>query len=415
VARGWQEPGGARPLEGIVVLDFTRVLSGPHATRILADLGADVVKVEPPTGDLTRFTAPRVNSTSTYFAQQNAGKRNVSIDVTRPEGADVVRRIALRCDAVVENFRHGVMDRLGLDWASLSAANPRLVYASITGYGSDGPWTDRRAFAPTVGAESGITRSQGDARGGSYANDPHSHADVYTGVHAALAVVAALFQRERTGTGQHLDVSMAEVMLYDNEHAHDQLWRAPVPPGTIRSFRPGDYPVLTAADGSRFVVSGHPAERGTFELYLAAVGRGDLAADPRFADPADRLAHLPDLMAVLAQWAATMPSAAAAEDVLAAHGLASGALRSARELADTEWSAARGATVHIDDRGSGTIQLPNSPWHFSRSDTSLRGPVRYRGEDNRDVLVRLAGLSDADVDRLERDGVLSSRVPAPGA
>ena len=184
---------------------------------------------------------------------------------------------------------------------------------------------------------------------------------------------------------------------------------------TIRSFRPGDYPVLAAADGSRFVVSGHPAERGTFELYLAAVGRGDLADDPRFADPVDRFAHLADLMAVLSDWAATMPSAADAEEVLAAHGLASGALRTARELADTEWSAARRATVHIDDRGSGTIELPNSPWHFSRSDTSLHGPVRYRGEDNRDVLVRLAGLSDADVDRLERDGVLSSRVPTPGA
>ena len=412
MARGWQEPGGARPLEGIVVLDFTRVLSGPHATRILADLGADVVKVEPPSGDLTRFTAPRVNSTSTYFAQQNAGKRNISIDVTRPEGADVVRRIALRCDALVENFRHGVMERLGLDWASLSTDNSRLVYASITGYGSDGPWTGRRAFAPTVGAEAGITRSQGDARGGLYANDPHSHADVYTGVHAALAVVAALYQRERTGAGQHLDVSMAEVMLYDNEHAHDQLWRAPVPPGTIRSFRPGDYPVLTAADGSQFVISGHPAERGTFELYLAAAGRRDLANDPRFADPVDRLAHLAELVDVLSAWAVTMPDANAAEEVLATHGLASGVLRSARDLADTDWSTARRATVRIDDRGTGTIELPNSPWHFSRSDTSLRGPIRYRGEDNCEVLMRLAGLSDDDVEQLEHDGVLSSRVPA---
>jgi len=142
---------------------------------------------------------------------------------------------------------------------------------------------------------------------------------------------------------------------------------------------------------------------------------GTLAADPRFAVAYEQLLSAPDAPTSAGPWAATMPSAAAAEDALAAHGLASGALRSARELADTEWSAARGATVHIDDRGSGTIQLPNSPWHFSRSDTSLRGPVRYRGEDNRDVLVRLAGLSDADVDRLERDGVLSSRVPAPGA
>jgi CoA:oxalate CoA-transferase len=173
--------------------------------------------------------------------------------------------------------------------------------------------------------------------------------------------------------------------------------------------------VLTAADGSSFVVSGHPAERGTFELYLAAVGRPDLADDPRFADPADRFANLAELVAVLAQWAATMPTAAEAEDALAAHGLAAGQLRTARELADTEWASARRATVRIDDRADGEIELPNSPWHFSRSDTSLEGPVHWRGEDNRDVLRRLAGLRDDEVDALERTGVLSSRPPRAGS
>jgi crotonobetainyl-CoA:carnitine CoA-transferase CaiB-like acyl-CoA transferase len=129
----------AAPLEGIRVLDFTRVLAGPHATRMLSDLGADVIKVEPPNGDLTRFATPKVNGLSTYFVQQNAGKRNVSIDLATATGASLAADLAERCDVVVENYRPGVMHRLGLDHATLRARQPRLVYASITGYGSTGP------------------------------------------------------------------------------------------------------------------------------------------------------------------------------------------------------------------------------------------------------------------------------------
>ncbi|NBQ04878.1 MAG: CoA transferase, partial [Actinobacteria bacterium] len=169
-----------RPLEGVRVLDFTRVLSGPHATRMLCDLGADVIKVEQPTGDLTRFSSPRINSNSTYFIQQNVGKRNISLDLTKPEAVELIKQLVEKCDVVIENFRPGVMQRLGLDQKTLRAKNTRLIYASITGYGNTGPWVDRRAFAPVINAEMGLTKRQGDARGGDYANDPFSHADVYT-------------------------------------------------------------------------------------------------------------------------------------------------------------------------------------------------------------------------------------------
>jgi crotonobetainyl-CoA:carnitine CoA-transferase CaiB-like acyl-CoA transferase len=350
---------------------------------------------------------------ASYYVQQNVGKRNISLDLDRPEARDLLARLVVHVDVVLENFRPGVMDRMGLGYAALSAVNPRLVYASINGYGSTGPWRHRRAYAPVVGAEMGLTKAQGDARGGSYANDPHSHADVYSSLEAAVAILAALYQREHTGNGQHVEVTMAETMLYTNEHLHDALYDREVPAGVIRSFQPGDYVVARLADGSTIIVSGHPAENGTFERFLAAMGRTELVDDPRFATVADRLAHLDELVATVVAFAATVPDADAFEERFAEHGLAVGQLRSAAEAANTTWAHERGAIIDIDDRAGGRIRVPNVPWHFSGApDVAVRGVPRYRGEDNRAVLAELLGLDDAALDRLEADGVLSSRLPA---
>jgi crotonobetainyl-CoA:carnitine CoA-transferase CaiB-like acyl-CoA transferase len=403
----------AGPLAGIRVLDFTRVLAGPHATRMLTDLGADVIKVEPPAGDLTRFAHPRVNGLSTYFVQQNAGKRNVSIDLADRRGVELALRLAEHCDVLVQNYRPGVMDRLGLGPETVTARNPRLVYASISGYGSTGPWTHRRAYAPVVGAEAGLTKDQGDARGGVYANDPHSHADVYTSLEATIAILAALYQREVTGRGQWLEISMAETMLYVNEHLHDELYDGPVDPQGVRSFSPGDYLTFTLASGEAVVVSGHPAERGTFELFLGALGLEHLADDPRFADVAGRIEHFDELRELLLAAGAGFPDAATFEERFAQFRLASGVVRTARELAESEWAAARGAIVEVPDRGGGSIRVPNVPWHFAAADAGVQGEPRYRGEDNRAVLAELLGYDDAALDALEADGVLSSRLRAP--
>jgi crotonobetainyl-CoA:carnitine CoA-transferase CaiB-like acyl-CoA transferase len=393
------------------VLDFTRVLAGPHATRMLTDLGADVIKVEPPAGDLTRFTNPRVNGLSTYFIQQNAGKRNVSIDLGDQRGIELALQLADHCDVLIENYRPGVMARLGLGPAVVSARNPRLVYASISGYGSTGPWTHRRAYAPVVGAETGLTKDQGDARGGSYANDPHSHADVYTSLEAAIAILAALHHRERTGRGQWVEISMAETMLYVNEHLHDELYDGPVDSEWIRSFSPGDYLTFTLADGQAVIVSGHPAERGTFELFLGALGLEHLADDPRFTDVASRMEHFDELRQLFLAAGAEIPDPAAFEERFAKHRLASGVLRSARELADSEWAVARGAIAEVPDRGGGMIRVPNAPWRFAAAEAGVRGEPRYRGEDNRAVLGELLGFDDATLDALEADGVISARLP----
>ncbi|MFM2079057.1 MAG: hypothetical protein RJA49_2947 [Actinomycetota bacterium] len=400
-----------RPLVGVRVLDLTRVLAGPHAGRMLCDLGADVIKVEPPEGDITRTTYPRVNSISSYFAQQNAGKRCVSVDMDHEAGRELVRRLADQCDVVLENFRPGVMDRLGLGYDVLRARNPRLIFASASGYGQTGPWVHRRAYAPVVGAESGFTMAQGDARGGHYANDAHSHADVYTALELGAAVLAALYQRERTGHGDRIDVSMAQTMLYVNEHAHDHLWDDPVPDGVIRSFRPMDYPILTAANGESVIVSGHPAENRTFDFYMMSIGREDLITDPRFADTGGRLEHMASIFAAMDEWASTMPDAESIEDAMAANRLAVGKLRTVHEVCATDWAEEREVVVRITDRGDGTIRIPNAPWRFDGSTIRTAGEPRYRGEDNRAVLADLLALDDATLDALEAQGVLTDRIP----
>jgi CoA:oxalate CoA-transferase len=409
-------PGSAmsagRPLDGVRVLDFTRVLSGPHCTRTLRDLGADVIKVEPPSGDLTRFSTPRRNGLSTYFVQQNVGKRNVSIDLARPEGVALVLELVEHADVLVENYRPGVMDRLGLGYDDVHRHNPRLVYASISGYGQTGPWVHRRAYAPVVEAEAGIIASQSRRRRGPLAKDPHSHADAYTAIETAVAILAALHQRHGTGRGQRLDVSMAETMLYTNEHLHDALWDGDDDPSWIRSFRPDDYLVLTVADGESLIVSGHPAERGTFEMFVGAMDRPELLDDERFGTVEDRLANLDALGEELRAYAATVPDADEFERRFARHSLAVGRVRQPGDLADTDWGRERGVIAAIDDRRGGTFRVPDVPWRFGDGPgVHVDGLPKYRGEDNRTVLAELLGYDDERLDRLEADGILSSRIP----
>lgn len=401
-----------RPLDGIRVLDFTRVLAGPHAARMLCDLGAEVIKIEPPEGDLTRFGQPRLNSLATYFIQQNVGKLNMSLNLADARAVDIVRKLVAMSDVVIENFRPGVMQRLGLGYDTLAAQNERLIYASISGYGATGPWVDRRAYAPVVNAEVGLTKHQGDVRGGAYANDPFSHGDVYTGMEAAAGILAALVQRGRTGRGQYLDISMAETLLYVNEHAHDQLWEGEVPADWIRSFQPADYPVLTTRDGSIVVVSGHPASKTNFGWFCAAMERNDLLNDERFVDVPARLAHLADFHAILRAWAATITDAETIETIFAEHNLATGRLRSVADVARTDWAKQRGVITEVSDRGGGTIRIPQSPWKFSDADVRIRGVPKYRGEDNTAVLRDLLGVDDATITQLAHDGVTSSHQPS---
>ena len=271
--------GQPPPLEGLRVVDFSRVLAGPHCGRMLVDLGADVVKIEPPEGDLTRFSAPRLHSMSVYFAQQNCGKRNVSLDFSDSRGIAVATRLAAMADVVLENFRPGVMAKLGLGYEDLSAVNPKLVFASISGYGQATSWSRRRAYAMMVHAEMGYIEGESRYHDEPPSQEPYSHGDVYTALECVSGILAALLQRERSGTGQHVDVSMAETLLCVNEHSAINLsgLTEPLPLPTSAS------PLFTTANGRVVSVAFDPVAKGIFEQYCTAMVRPELREDERFA------------------------------------------------------------------------------------------------------------------------------------
>jgi CoA:oxalate CoA-transferase len=205
---------------------------------------------------------------------------------------------------------------------------------------------------------------------------------------------------------------MAQTMLYVNEHLHDQLYDGDEP-GLIRSFAPGDYLVVSTANGDLVTISGHPAERGTFELFVATFGLDDLATAERFATVAGRLQHFTELAERIERAAASFADAAALEERLGAYGLAAGKVRAARELAESPWAVERRAIASVPDRRGGTIRIPNPPWRFDDVAHEIAGEPRYRGEDNRAVIGELLGYDDATIDELEATDVLSSRPPRP--
>ena len=213
--------------------------------------------------------------------------------------------------------------------------------------------------------------------------------------------------------GQHVEVSMAQTMLYVNEHAHDHLWDGPVSADWIRSFQPGDYPVLTVANGESVVISGHPAERGTFDRFVAAMDMPALLTDSRFGSVRSRMEHLDELLDLLRRWALTQPDAATIEAILEHHELAMGAMRSVHDIAATDWAEQSSAIVAVSDRNGGEVRVPNSPWTFSAAATGVRGEPKYRGEDNAAVLREVLGLDDDAIAALADAGVLSSRLPEP--
>lgn len=407
-------PTDAGPLDDLVVLDLTRVLSGPICGRALADLGARVVKVEPPAGDLSRFSIPRHGPISGYYAQQNAGKQNVSIDMDTPDGRSLLARLAARADIVLENFRPGVAARWGVGYDDVAATNPGVVYASITGFGQTGPWADRRSYAVVSHAASGITAHQLEhqeivAGRSVLANDAFSHGDVYTGLLALGGVLAALHLRDRTGRGQHLDIAMVDAMLFVNEHAQERL-AGETEAGHPAILGSGWSPVVEVASGERVTISGDPAGIG-YDSFLRLLGRDDLRDDPAMRTWEGRIAQAPQLRADVREFAAHVPTAAALIELLEEVDLACARVETVEELAASDHVAHRGSIVEVDDRAGGTFAIPQSPWRFSTARSGVAGPPAWRGEHNRLVCRELLGYSDEEVDALEAAGALVARPP----
>jgi crotonobetainyl-CoA:carnitine CoA-transferase CaiB-like acyl-CoA transferase len=396
------------PLEGVRIVDFTRVLAGPHCTKHLLDLGAEVIKIEPPQGDITRLAVPRQDEISGYYAQQNAGKRNLSIDLNVPEARAVVLQLCDSADIIVENFRPGALASFGLDYQSVAARNPAVVYASISGYGQHGPWRTRMAYAPTVQAEVGFTHNtsrQFGVEGSDRRTDSLSHGDVYAGLHATIAVLAALQHRWVTGEGQYIDVAMAAVLTSINERVHYDLSDADLG---------ADQPILGATDcvfftspeGHDFVSPMSLVGSLGFPFYLHAMRRPDLADDPRFRTPELRKQNLEALHTIVQNWIYTFDSMGSVDAQFDEAKIATGQLRDMAEFNETDWAKAWVTTREVSDRHGGVITIPAPPWHFSGHDDTLTSQIPARqGEHNEEILKEL-GLTDDDISALTDSGAL---------
>ena len=395
------------PLSGLRVVDFARVLAGPLCARTLQDLGAEVIKVEPPSPDVSRFAFPSTDGMSGYYAQQNAGKRNVSVNLNIPGAYELALKLCDSADVVVENFRAGTLGFFGLDYETLAKRNPRVIYASITGYGQGGPWRSRMAYAPTVQAEAGFTENSVRHYGSDLSEprtDSLSHADVYAGLQAVIAILAALHRREKTGQGQYIDVAMAATLMAVNERAHvdmsdDDLGAEPAVLGAT------DCSFFTGPQGEFFTVATSLVGSRTFPSWLRAMRRADLMDNPCFSTAAARRLNFGALHAIIQSWILTFPDIATLDAQFDEAKLAMGEIRSIKELAKSEWSDYWGAVQRVPDRSGGEYQLPGRPWRFSKDQLSPIGAPSFQGEHNLEVFREL-GFSDSELQRLSETGAL---------
>lgn len=394
------------PLAGLKVIDFSRVLAGPLCARTLMDLGASVIKIEPPRPDVTRFSPPSNGEMSGYYAQQNSGKRNLSIDLNQPGATDLVKQLCRSADIIVENFRARSLSFFGLGYEDVSKINPKIIYASITGYGQTGPWQGRMAYAPTVQAEAGMTANTNRHFGESPAmqTDPLSHADVYAGLQASIAILAALNERSRTGKGQYIDISMAATLMAINERAHLDL--SDIETGDEPAILGAtDCPFFEDARGEKFTLATSLVGSLTFRQYLAAMRRPDLALDPRFASAKLRRKNYKQLHEIVQNWIYSFGDPAALEAQLDESKIAMGRVRSMSDAASSEWLERWEELQRVPDREGGEYVLPVRPWKFSENALRPLGTPAYQGEHNREIMQEL-GLTKAQIEELSASGVL---------
>ena len=386
-------------LGGVRVLDFTTIVSGPYCTRMLADLGAEVIKVEPPEGDYIRTQPPMRDGHSAYFAHLNCGKKSIAIDLKRPGATELMRDLADRCDIVVENSRPGVMRRLGLDYATLSARNPRLIYCSISGFGQTGPWAGRSAYAPILHAASGydmVNLSYQDGldaplKTGIYVGD------VLGGTCAFGAIQTAMYRREKTGRGEFIDLAMMDAMLgmliYEFQEA-----QIPV------SKQARGFPPTRTKDGFVMIAFVKP---NNFEATARAIGHPEWITDPRFNTINSRLKNWDELMALVGEWTASR-TAAECEAILDKAGVPCSRYYSVREAQALPHLVERGSFETIDD-GAGALRVPNPAFKMAHSIARARDYVPSLGGDNASILTSVLEYSPRQIEELRAQKVLAGR------
>ncbi len=383
------------PLAGIKVLDMSRVLAGPFAGRMLCDLGADVVKLEPPEGDITRIWGRKIAGISGYFNQQNAGKRDISVDLAQSRGVELVKQLVAAADVLIENFRPDVMGRLGLDYATLQAVNPRLIMLSISGFGANNPDSRRAAYAPIVHAETGLVERQAEISSAFPADMASSIADTNASLHGLVGLLAALYARQQSGRGEHIDLAMVDATMVTNDGMNYALeaLRRPLP-NEVHETAAGH---LMLAGDFRFI---------WHQLHnVCGVQDGlqeDAPLEEKIAARRKAAHHFFNVVC------ASRDAVITALDKM---NIAWGDVRRAGDVSEIAAVQARESIAEVDDRAGGVRRIPQSPYRFAHGQAAVQGGAPHLGEHNVQVLDSWLGMSAEEAAQW-RD-VLVSNVPDP--
>jgi crotonobetainyl-CoA:carnitine CoA-transferase CaiB-like acyl-CoA transferase len=399
-----RKPARRAPLDGVRVIDFTRILAGPFGAMFLGDMGAEVIKVEETgKGDDTRGWPPFIGGEATYFLSVNRSKKSLTLNMKAPEGLAILRRLIAKADVVLENFRPGTMERLGVGYESLRAINPRLVYCAISGFGESGPEASRPGYDLIVQGESGVMDLTGFPDGPPV-KVGNSIADLVAGMSAAQGITLALLARERTGRGQKVEIGMLDVMAALLTYQAGLYWNAGGRPGRRGNQHPSivPYEVFRAADA--YLTLG-VANNSLWEKACRALGREDLTRDPRFDTEAKRVSNREVLVPFLNELLGTRPAAEWLTRLDQA-GVPVGRIKTVAEVCESPHLEARGMVVKLQHPKAGSITVMGVPVRLHETPGAATTPPPLLGEHTDEILTRLLRIPKAKVDALRAAGVI---------
>jgi len=406
----------AGPLSHIRVLDLSRVLAGPWAGQNLADLGAEVIKVErPKVGDDSRAFGPpwvkdragKDTRDSAYFTSANRGKKSLTLNIAVPEGQAIVRELAAKSDVLLENYKFGDLARYGLGYDELRRINPRLVYCSVTGFGQTGPYRERPGYdfmIQGMGGMMSVTGEPDGAPGGGPQRAGVPIADIITGMYASIAICAALAHRERSGEGQHLDLALLDSQIALLAYQNTNYFATGVPPRRIGNLHPNivPYQPFRAADGELILACGNDSQ---YRKFCEAAGCPELAGDPRFATNGKRVENRAELTRLLGEVFRKRTQQEWLE-LLEAAGIPNGPINDVAQVYQEPQVKARGVKIELEHAAAGNLALVASPMRFSATPLEYRLAPPVLGQHTDEILGGLLGKDAAQIERLRAAGVI---------